>query len=87
MQFERAVSASLRSAQTQGPPDLVRPLRPKRLILLRSRGQILRYLRFERAVSASLRSAQTRGPQDLVRPLRPKRLILLKPRVRISTFK
>ena len=31
--FEPAVSAPLRSVQSQGPPDLVNPLRPERSAL------------------------------------------------------
>ena len=57
----RAVSASLRSAQSRGPPDLVRSL-------LRS-GRRKADVPGPRAVSASLRSAQSRGPPDLVRPV------------------
>ena len=60
-----AVSAPLRSAQDQGPPDLVRsPLRSGR-----RRTKVPRTLCGLR--SAPLRSAQDQGPPDLVRsPLR-----------------
>ena len=54
------VSASLRSAQSRGPPDLVRCLS---LLRKRSHSPALRIL-----VSASLRSAQNRRPLDVLRP-------------------
>ena len=88
--FEPAVSAPLRSAQSQGPQDLVSPLRPKRstlpnFFLHKKTGKPFDFpaplprvdaTGFEPAVSAPLRSAQSQGPQDLVSPLRPKRSTL-----------
>ena len=72
MQLRSMFSAPLRSAQSQGPPDLVDPLRPERS-----------FLRFNKKTGTSEFLQMLRRPcqesmrQDLnLRPLRPERSAL-----------
>ena len=66
MQLRSMFSAPLRSAQNQGPPDLVGPVEtftsPYSIFFAG-------YMQLRSMFSAPLRSAQSQGPPDLVGPI------------------